>query len=392
MITSMNEQSKGLIKNLPIRIILTENGINFFIKHNKKLNRFKMADDVEEYGISLDTFAPVSVQRMLLIDYISKIEISRVEFVSKRQDIMDLTKLIVYGILYKQLDSIIFKKILDSALIKNWNRTNPGNIIDEKTNINEGYLEKVLKQSEENVRKVKQALLSPIMVKINSEANLLDEEKKVKFFICEKFLNNLRPSIWFILSKFQTSKDYLILLGEIREGVLDYLEKTKIAEYLSLMAMELAINAENSNMQKYAKKAYKDTINLESLVFDHNVRSKIIHEMEDKNEHLYLTWKIWGKGGSITSRNRLQVTLYNRETEYRQIKQIIDDKKGLDLKKKSLSDFYKESPDKLSNTELGLYYLSYLNEACEKVNVRFDSIVNQIQKTDLTVITMNLYF
>ena len=86
------------------------------------------------------------------------------------------------------------------------------------------------------------------------------------------------------------------------------------------------------------------------------------------------------------------MTLYNRESEYRQIKQVIDDKKGLDLKKKSLTDFYKESPDKLANTELGLYYLSYLNEACEKVNVRFDSIVNQIQKSDLTVITMNLYF
>jgi hypothetical protein len=387
----MNEQSKDLIKNLPIRIILTENGINFFIKHNKKLNRFKMADDVEEYGISLDTFAPGSIQRMLLIDYISKIEISRVEFVSKRQEIMDLTKLIVYGILYKQLDSIIFKKVLDSPLIKTWNRTNPGNIIDEKTNINEGYLEKVLKQNEEIVRKVKQGLLSPIMVKINSEANLLDDEKKVKYMICEKFLGSLRPSIWFILSKFQTSKDYLILLSEIREGVLDYLDKTKIAEYLSLMVMELAINAENTNMQKYARKAYKDTINIESIVYDQNMRNKVIHEMVEKNEHLYLMWKL-GKGGSISSRNKLQVTLYNRESEYRQIKQIIDDKKGLDLKKKSLTDFYKESPDKLSNTELGLYYLSYLNEACEKVNVRFDSIVNQIQKSDLTVITMNLYF
>jgi hypothetical protein len=388
----MSDQLKGLIKNLPIRIILTENGINFFIKHNKKLNRFKMADDLEEYGISLDTFAPGSIQRMLLIDYISKIEISRVEFVSKRQEIMDLTKLIVYGLLYKQLDSMVFKKILDSSLIKTWNRNNPGNIIDERTNINEGYLQKVLKMTEEVVRKVKQSLLSPIMVKINSDSNLLDEEKKIKFLICEKFLSNLRPSIWFILSKFQTSNDYLILLSDIREGVLGYLDKTKIAEYLSLMVMELAINAENTNMQKYAKKAYKDTINLESLVYDQNMRVKIIREMEDKNENLYLTWKLWRKGGSISSRNRLQVTLYDRESEYRQIKQIIDDKKGLDLKKKSLTDFYKESPDKLANTELGLYYLSYLSEACEKVNVRFDSIVNQIQKSDLTVITLNLYF
>lgn len=388
----MSDQLKGLIKNLPIRIILTENGINFFIKHNKKLNRFKMADDLEEYGISLDTFAPGSIQRMLLIDYISKIEISRVEFVSKRQEIMDLTKLIVYGLLYKQLDSIIFKKILDSSLIKNWNRNNPGNIIDEKTNINEGYLQKVLTMTEEVVKKVKQSLLSPIMVKISSDGNLLDEEKKIKFLICEKFLSNLRPSIWFILSKFQTSNDYLVLLSDIREGVLEYLDKTKIAEYLSLMVMELAINAENTNMQKYAKKVYKDTINLESLVYDQNMRVKVIREMEDKNENLYLTWKLWGKSGSVSSRNRLQVTLYDRESEYRQIKQIIDDKKGLDLKKKSLTDFYKESPDKLANTELGLYYLSYLSEACEKVNVRFDSVVNQIQKSDLTVITMNLYF
>jgi hypothetical protein len=57
--------------------------------------------------------------------------------------------------------------------------------------------------------------------------------------------------------------------------------------------MELAINAENTNMQKYARKAYKDTINTESLVYDQNIRTKMIREMEDKNECLYLTWKIW---------------------------------------------------------------------------------------------------
>ena len=122
------------------------------------------------------------------------------------------------------------------------------------------------------------------------------------------------------------------------------------------------------------------------------MRNKVLNEMEGRNELLYLSWKVGGKSTSIHTRHRIQVTLYNRESEYRKIKQIIDDKKGINLKKKSLTDFYKESPDKLVNTELGLYYLSYLSEACEKVNVRFDSIVNQIQKSDLTVVTMNLYF
>jgi hypothetical protein len=384
--------SKGLIRNLPLKIILTENGINFFIKHNKKLNRFKMADEVEEYGLFLDNFSPGSLQRMCLIDYINKIEIARAEFVSKRQELMDLTKLLVFGILYKQLDAAIFKKVLDSNLIKNWNRNNPSNIIDEKTNINEGYLEKILKKNEEQIQNVKRGILSPILARINNDSNLLPEEKKIKYFICEKFLNNLRPSIWFILSRFQASKDYLLLLTEIREGVLEYLEKTIIAEYLSLMVMELVINAENTNMQKFVTRVYKNSINLESLVYDQNIRQQILTEMETKNELLYLTWKIGGKSSSISTRNKLQVILYNRESEYRSIKQSIEDKKGINLKKKSLTDFYKEAPDSLVNTELGLYYLSYLSEACEKVNVRFDSIVNQIQKSDLTVITLSLYF
>jgi len=45
-------------------------------------------------------------------------------------------------------------------------------------------------------------------------------------------------------------------------------------------------------------------------------------------------------------------------------------------------------PEGESNTDLGLYYLSYLSEACEKVNVKFESFVSQVSGSDLTVVTM----
>ena len=54
-------------------------------------------------------------------------------------------------------------------------------------------------------------------------------------------------------------------------------------------------------------------------------------------------------------------------------------------------DFYKEGPDEVAgNTELGLYYLSYLSEECQKVGVHFESLVNQMRESNLTVITLNL--
>ena len=98
----MPEEKRKKILDLPMKIIFNEEGINFFIKSNKKLTKFKLADEAEQYGIFFDSFSPASVQKMLLINYISYMEITRPEFMSKRQDVMDLSKLITYGTLYRR--------------------------------------------------------------------------------------------------------------------------------------------------------------------------------------------------------------------------------------------------------------------------------------------------
>jgi hypothetical protein len=44
------------------------------------------------------------------------------------------------------------------------------------------------------------------------------------------------------------------------------------------------------------------------------------------------------------------------------------------------------------DTELGLYYLSCLHEACSEEQIRFESQVSQIPRNDLTVMTLSLQF
>jgi hypothetical protein len=386
-------QEKKPFINLPLKIVLTSDGINFFIKHKKNLQRFKMADNVEEYGISLDNFSPQSIQRMILVNYISKLELSRAEFVSKRHEIMDCSKLIVYGILYKQLDDAVFKKVISSALIKQWNRTAPKNIIDEKTKINESFLEGIITKDPGIIQNVKREILGALFDQIKLDNNLETDEKAIKLYTLEKYMNNLRPFTWFILTKFKGTQEYYALVSQIRELLKEYLEKAKIAEYLSLMIMELAINAENANLQGYIKRTYKGTIEPNEVVVNMNLRNRILKEIEQLNECIYLSWQVGGsKSGAIGMMNKLSITIYNRESEYRELKQSVENKKILDLKEKSLTDFYRGIPEAEVNTELGLYYLSYLSEACEKVNVRFESLVNQLRNSDLTIIMLKLSF
>ncbi|MCX7655627.1 MAG: hypothetical protein N2Z76_03775 [Treponemataceae bacterium] len=387
----MPSQEKKTVLELPLKVVLTEEGTTVFIKQNKKLARFKLADNVEEYGLLLDKFVPAAIQRMLLIDYISKIEIARAEFVSRRQEIMDLSKLIVYSLLYRQYNNVLFSKLLSSEVIKRWNRMNPSSIIDEKTRFNEAFLTSYLKEREKQVQELKDEILSPIRTAIMKNPNLLPEEKNVQLFLSEKFLNNLRSVIWFILTKFRGVENFDSLIRDIRHTLAEYMEKGRIAEYMALMIIELAVNAENANLRRQANILYRGAVDPNAVLMDQNIRNRVIEELIRNEELVYVSWKIGGTRTSIGTQGKLQVTLYNKEAEYEVIKESIDSKKSADLKRKSLFDFYREIPEGGTDTELGLYYLSYLSEACEKVNVKFESVVSQIKASDTTIITLSFY-
>lgn len=388
----MASGEKKSILSLPLKIILTQEGSTFFIRQNKKLLKFKLADNVEEYGISLDEFTPATIQRLLLIDYISKIEISKPEFVSSRQETMDLSKLIVYSMLYRQYDSYIFSQILSSDVIKKWNRLNPANIIDEKTHINDNFLRTVLKKNEKIIFEAKQEILSPLYTFINKNTSLLPEEKNIQLLLSEKFMNNLRPFTWFIITKFKDADGFDAILRTIRTSLTEYMDKAKIAEYISLMLMELVISAENTNLRKEVKNMYKGTVDPNTVMFDPNIRKKVIAELERKHELVFISWKLGGGSTSIGTQGKLQITLYNKDDQSETFRENLNDKKNADLKKKSLIDFYREIPEGQEDSNLGMYYLSYLSEACEKVNVRFESLANQFRDSDLTVINLIFVF
>ncbi|MEI6386909.1 MAG: hypothetical protein WCQ50_09745 [Spirochaetota bacterium] len=384
--------ARKMVLDLPLKVVLTEEGTTFFIRKGKSLKRFKLADSREESGLILDTFSPISLQRMILIDYVSKIEICKSEFMSSRQEIMDLSKLIVYSMLYRQYDSYIFTRVLASEVITKWNRLNPGNIIDSKTRINDSFLQSSLKEKEKDLASIKQEILAPLYAYITRNASLLPEEKNVQLLLSEKFLDNLRPFTWFIIVKFRGSDGWDSLLKNIRTSLAEYMERSRIAEYVSLMIMELAMNAENSNLKREAKSIFKGSIDENAVLFDPNVRKQVIESLDRREEFIYMSWKLGSRNASVGTQGRLQVTLYSKDLEYQSVKETFDGKKNADLKKKSLEDFYEELQRSDSSAELGLYYLSYLSEACEKVNVKFESLVNQMPGSELTVMTLALNF
>lgn len=384
--------AKKFTLELPLKVILTEYGASQFISRKMKLVRFRLADNIEEYGIAFEEFTPKSLQNMIRLDYISKLEISMSEFVSKRQEIMDLSKLVVYSVLYKQFDKDIFTKMIESDCVRKYNRQNPANIIDERTNLDEKQLRQSMMGKGQAIQNVFKEILDPVWANVMNKQDSSTEEKNVGILMSQKFLEEMGLMNKYILCRFHKKDGFQQMINIIRQKLTEYMEKSKIAEFVSVMIMELALNCENTNMRKEARIMYQGVEDCDSLLFDPAVRSKIIQELQKKHEQVFISWKLGGGSTTIGKQGRLQITLYNKDDEFQEVKENIESKSAADTNKRSLIDFYREMPEGQEGTDLGLYYLSYLDEACKKVNVRFESLVNQYSGSDLTVINLVLNF
>ena len=388
----MGASDKKFLLELPLKVILTEDGASNFISHNKKLLRFRLADNLDEYGISLNEFSPQSIQNMILLDYISKIEISMSEFVSSRQEVMDLSKVIVFSLLYKQFDREVYNALIQCECVRKHNRTNPSHLIDNKTKMSDRQLRSTLSSKEAVIQSTRKTILDPIWNSILSNKDYSAEEKNVYLLMSEKFLNRLGLMNWYIITTFHKNEGANEMFIAIRNLLNSYMEKSKVAEYISVMVMELALNNENTNIRKEARKMYHGIDDIDALVFDPEIRAKIVQELQRKHELVFLSWKLGGGASSIGKQGRLSITLYNKDDEFQEVKENIETAKSSNTAKKTLIDFYRELPEGQEGTDLGLYYLSYLDDACKKVNVKFESLVNQYSASDLTVINLNFNF
>ncbi|MCH5289226.1 MAG: hypothetical protein J1E32_04885 [Treponema sp.] len=384
--------NKKFTLNLPLKVILTETGTSHFFNANKKLLRFKLADGTEEYGISLDQFSPQSIQNMILVDYISKIEISLSDFVSVRQEVMDLSKVIAYSVLYKQFDRQVFAEIVKCDCVKKHNRANPSQVIDEHSQIADRHLRLYLAQMDTAIQSSRKSILDSIWKSIMENREFSSEEKNIYLLMTEKFLNRLSLLNWYIITKFCRAEGFQEMTSAIRRLLAEYMDKSKIAEYIAILVMELALSSESTNMRKEARNMYPDVTDVDALILDPEVRTKVMAEMTRKHKQVYLSWKLGGGVTAIGKQGRLQVMLYNQDDEFQEMKATIESKSASDLNRKSLIDFYRELPEDAQGTDLGMYYFSYLDDACKKVNVKFESIVNQFSASDLMVITLNFNF
>jgi hypothetical protein len=284
----------------------------------------------------------------------------------------------------------MFKILLDSDFVKQWNRTHPTRVIDSSARFNDQYLKTALHEKRNEIQELAGNILAPIVHDIRCDRSLTPRERTIKEYTAEKHLTFLRRITWYLLIS-QELRTSPVLLSQVRSCIREHLAKAHIAEYLALMVMELATYTETDKMTKFAKTHFRHEY-IGQLFFNEEFRNRVLKRMVSKQELLYMQWRFKGSGNSITNDCKMQVTLLNKAAEYRTLKRQIENQSRINTQGRSLLDFYSQIPEEKLDTQLGLYYLSYLDEECRKRDIRLETMVNQLSQDDLTVIILSLFF
>ncbi len=389
----MPRGEKKPVLAMPHKMILTADGSAYFLQQNKKLEKIRTAENTAEYGLFLNAITFPSLQRMILCDYVSRLETSMAEFKAFRKELIDMSKLIVYSVLYKQFNIEVKNQIYETDFIKQHNRQNPQQSFDSKMQVNELALKDILEKKKDMVLEIRTRILNIIDHKISQKQDTSVNEKQMLGFVAEKFIDNLDFMFWFMIVRFYDTAALRTFI-DIVINLLDcYLDRTNLAEYVSLMILELARYCENSNLRRIAYHFYGDKMDINKIIFDPVMRTKLNEELLNRKEFVHVAWKIT----PITTQNspeqtKLLVTLYNRDSNFKRTRDIFNSMRNFDMGNRSLIDLHNEVMGSDKTMNLGIYYLSYLNENCQKYGIKFETTVGMSGSTELTLINLGFTF
>lgn len=343
----------------PTKIIFTPEGLQKVLRGTLQPQRFVLSDGGEKYGIILKDYSFQFLQKMILEQYISTVEITIAQILSSRKDLLDLTKLISYTMLYSQFDIETWQKICNSEIVRQWNRTHPKYPIDYMTKGNPPLITRAIHGRKNEIGIIRNFLTQQTLADLRKSPKPLDED--LLEFITEKFLSHIRSFSWLLLTTQKYNPSSFPLLKEIVELLKDSVRRSYICEYIALLVLEL-VSFLNSNPYRKKKKQQISMADPSSV--------------ETQEEGISVLWQIRPRRNIPDDRMKLSILVCDQITASWEIGAKISSRANVEVTQKTLKEFY-DSKDSSEGDffSLGLYYVSFLKEACKELGISFNAFV-----------------
>ncbi|MCS6972392.1 MAG: hypothetical protein NZL89_05135 [Leptospiraceae bacterium] len=384
---------KGFI-DLEAHILLSDDGLHALAKSKTPIRRLSSHNGQQRPGLCSQAFNAATVQKMIMNSYIQEIYYSAPEFLSKRPQIISTTNLVIYAILYKMLSPTLAHKVIESPVLREFNRRNPKNAITDFRSIPQKVVDDFMQKNKAILDRIEHEMIDAVLNRITTDGKLSEEDKIVRMRSLEKFVRWVDKRIWYLyLVIYQTP-----LRQEIEQSYVElffrYLDYTQIAVHTGNLVMEFIQNAEKAHLERIIVQnhlAPRDKADL--FLRNRENRQKVVAIAERSGQKLEIAWLFHVDRISTGKAYNVKILISNygliSETTRNQLaKKMKTDTSGI-----ALADFYEDSGDsgKLG-AGLGLLYNSYLEDVCREKGIRYFCTIFPEPKLEKTTVTVDLTF
>ncbi|MDR2313002.1 MAG: hypothetical protein LBE02_00525 [Spirochaetaceae bacterium] len=389
---SQKEQNRqrDLFLCIPSRIILNERGSSFFIAHGKTLHCFETADRERQFGFHLEKTEFSWLKKLILNNYLKKMEIQIRDISVCRAYLEDAIKLIFFSMFRHRINASILSSVYNSPLVRTWNRINPKKSIGSGIKVPEGSFEKLLNsKAPGKLGELKTMLRDKIAEGIPpSFAESREDSRDLHNFI-DELVFRINPLVFFVLAG-SDEEDSRRLIQNISREVIEYIRRFDIVNLAALLTIELVAAAERSALVRILEY----TGNITELLKDPNKRKTIMEKKGFRGSTVVVS--LPGEMPRENRRFRFRISIHNNGADAKEERRLMENfteqsfsfKDGKDLK-----EFFKTSPSRRENSVyedggLCFYHLNALQDQCKKNNILLDTAIKNSYSGKSVVTTL----
>lgn len=385
--------AKGFI-DIPASIVLSAEGVQILSKSRTAIQRVPTRSGQPREGLLSQAFNAATVQKMIMNSYIDEIYYASPEFLTKRQQIISTTNLIIYAMLYKMLSPTMAKRVIESPVLREYNRRNPKAAILDFKHVPQKVMDDFLVKNKAILARIEHEMIDAVLSRITSETQLPEEDKIVRMRSLEKFVRWVDKRIWYLyLIIYQTP-----LKAEIEKAYVDlffqYLDNTQIAVHTGNLVMEFIQNAEKAHLERVIVRNHLAA----SDKVDEYLRSKAHREQAialaaRNKQQLEVTWHFHTDRVSAGKAYNVKIILSNYGLINESTRANLAQKLKTDTAGIGLADFYEQpSESGKLGAGLGLLYNSYLEDVCREKGIRYFCTIFPEPRLEKTTVTLDLTF
>jgi hypothetical protein len=384
------QRRRNLFFCLPSRIILNEKGTSFFIAHDKALHRFETADGERHFGFHIDKTGFAWLKKLILNNYLRKMEIQVNDISSSRGHLEDMIKLVFFSMFRHRINVSILSSIYDSPLVRTWNRANPKKSIGPGMKISDESFKEVLDaRVPGGIDELKADLYGKIVKYLPvSFTEQQDDPRNLRNFIAELILR-LNPLVFFVLAGSKNT-DAFVLINNISKGIMECIYRFDIVNLAALLTIELVSAAERSALIRLLE----NTGNITGLLKNPDRRKSIMEEKNFRGSTVVVA--IPGEIPQDSRRFRFRISVYNDGADAEAERRLMEDlsersfsfKDGRDLEEFFKTPRSRRGSSIYEDNGLCFYHLSALRDQCKRNKILLDTAIKNSHSGKSVVTTL----